>query len=170
MPTIPLEQRLLDLITRTTTEFKTIRSETGALANLTTAQKGSLVAAINELKTLVDSASGINDAAPSTTTSYSSSKTDQQIQAAINALKGDAPLALDTLKELGDLLSSSDTDTDTALAAVLAALDVRLRFDAAQALTAEQQLQARTNIGAVSAAALGNTERDLVEDFNLALL
>ncbi|UQN05440.1 hypothetical protein [Deinococcus sp. QL22] len=160
-----LEIKLRDLLTRLGTEFKSVRATTGNLADLTTAQKTSLVAAINELNALLASSSSINDAAPGTTTSYSSSKTDQQIQAAITALVDGADPALNTLKELAQALAADQSG----IAALVTALEKRVRFDAAQVLTAPEQAQARTNMGAASAAAIGDTERNLVADFEAAL-
>lgn len=53
---------------------------------------------------------------------------------------------------------------------LLAAVDKRVRFDAAQSLTADEQTQARNNIGAVAATAIGNPETDLVAAFEAALV
>ncbi|WP_019584659.1 hypothetical protein [Deinococcus apachensis] len=161
-----LETNLRNFITRVGTEFKAIRAITGDPANLTTTQKSNLVAALNELKAALANASGINDTTPGTTTTYSSTKIDAQISAAIAALVNGAPTALDTLKELTDKLSSEDS----VIAAITTALDNRVRFDAAQTLTGPQQAQARTNIGAVAATDIGNFDRDLVADFNAALV
>ena len=47
---------------------------------------------------------------------------------------------------------------------------VELRFDAAQSLTVAEQLQARTNIGAVAASDVGNTDTDFVAVFVGALV
>jgi hypothetical protein len=44
-----------------------------------------------------------------------------------------------------------------------------VRFDAAQTLTVTEQLQARTNIGAVAASDVGNTDTDFVAIFDGAL-
>ena len=55
------------------------------------------------------------------------------------------------------------------LDAILAAVNLRVRFDAAQTLTVAEQLQARTNIGAVAAADVGNTDTDFVAVFEGAL-
>lgn len=160
-----LETRLQDLITRLGTEFKTVYALTGDKAALTTTVKTSLVAAINEVKAQAGAAAVINDAAPSTTTTYSSTKTDAQIAAAVAALVNGAPTALDTLKELADKLAADDT----ALAAILTGLDNRVRVDAAQAFTTGQKAQARSNIDAVGTADLGNTDRNLVADLTAAL-
>ena len=54
--------------------------------------------------------------------------------------------------------------------ALLAAVNNRVRFDAAQSLTVAEQLQARSNIGAVAASDVGNTDTDFVAVFVGALV
>ena len=58
----------------------------------------------------------------------------------------------------------------TGIAALTAAIDKRVRFDAAQTLTVPEQTQARSNIGAVAAADIGDTTTDFVAIFNAALV
>ena len=58
----------------------------------------------------------------------------------------------------------------TTIAALTAAIDKRVRFDAAQSLTVAEQLQARSNIGAVAATDVGNTDTDFVAVFVGALV
>lgn len=145
-----LASNLQDFATRVATEFKAIRVVTGALSALTTADKTSLVNAINEVKAQAGAASGggtgssINDTTPSTTTVYSSTKTNSAIQAAVSGLVNSSPAALDTLAELATALGN---DANYA-ATTTAALGNRVRFDAAQTLTGAQQVQARANIAA----------------------
>ena len=68
----------------------------------------------------------------------------------LDALKteilGGADAAYDTLVEIQQLLQNGTSGLD----ALLAAINNRVRFDAAQTLTVAEQLQARTNIGAVA--------------------
>ncbi len=52
----------------------------------------------------------------------------------------------------------------------VAAVNNRVRFDAAQSLTVAEQLQARSNIGAVAATDVGNTDTDFVAVFVGALV
>ncbi len=78
---------------------------------------------------------------------------------------GGADAAYDTLVEIQQLLQNGTTGLD----ALLAAVSLRVRFDAAQTLTVAEQLQARTNIGAVAAADVGNTDTDFVVVFDGAL-
>ena len=70
------------------------------------------------------------------------------VAAALAALVNSSPAALDTLKELADALGDDPNFATT----VTTALANRLRVDVAQALTAAQQSQARSNIGAISRA------------------
>lgn len=78
-----LVTQVSDLATRIGTEIKTVSGRIGVLANLTTTDKTSLVAAVNEVKTLASGGSGveINDVTPSTTTVYSGSKTQNIVDA-----------------------------------------------------------------------------------------
>ncbi|QIG57920.1 hypothetical protein SEA_PAULODIABOLI_235 [Microbacterium phage PauloDiaboli] len=104
---------------RVATEFKTLRTQitgnnTGSLAGLTTTAKGNLIAAINELDAAIEAlatapgGATINDGVTATTSVWSSSKTDAEIDAAVAAavaaLTDSAPGALDTLNELAAAL------------------------------------------------------------------
>lgn len=170
MATTTLEQNLVDLVTRIGTENKLlhtfINGNAADLSGLTTTAKGNLVAALNELKAAIAGASGINDAALSTSTSYSSQKTVDTITAAIAAVVGGAPAAFDTLQELYAQLQNDETS----LATILTALGNRVRIDAQQTFTDAQKTQGRANIGAQDAAAIGDPTRDLVAVFNAALV
>lgn len=151
------------------TQIKGTRALIGALASLSTTAKDSLVAAINEIDAKTAGAGAqIDDVTPRTTTVYSSSRTDAQIAASRAALKaeilGGAGTTVDTLKEIADLLASSDINDDNAIAALTTALGNRVRFDAAQTLTAGEKVQANANIGSVSLAQFGDpaaTYRDV---------
>ncbi|UPT85177.1 hypothetical protein HAP41_0000033350 [Bradyrhizobium barranii subsp. apii] len=76
----------------------------------------------------------------------------EALQAAITALIGGAPGALDTLKELADAIN----DDASFAATVTAALAVRLRVDAAQGLTTPQKTQALANLGVILGVAASN--------------
>ena len=162
------------------------------LAALTTTNKLNLVGAINELVSTVaalsSSSGAIDDASMSSTTTWSSTKTNS----AVNALLGDilttstektwsvdrintaiaaasiqtkndlvngSAAALDTLKELADALGG---DANFA-ATTAAALGKRLRFDAAQVLSAPEKAQACANIG------VGDPERNFLAVFTAGL-
>lgn len=160
-----LSTRIESLVVRVAQEFNDVRSKVGNLSNLSTTDKASLVAAINELHAAVAATVLIDDAQVTTTTTYSSNK----IVALLNALKseilGGADAAYDTLVEIQQLLQNGTSGLD----ALLAAVNTRVRFDAAQSLTVAEQLQARTNIGAVASADVGNTDTDFVAIFEAAL-
>ena len=169
-----LEQRLILLAQAIGADIKALNISQGALTDLDTTAKASLVAAVNELKGIVDGLSGggavINDTAGDgdTTVTWSADKIFDTIAAASAALKNEltngAGAALDTLKELADALGN-----DPSFAATIASeVANRVRYDAAQALSAPQQAQARTNIGAQAAADVGNTDHDFVADYNTA--
>jgi hypothetical protein len=87
----------------------------------------------------------------------------------LDALKADilggADAAYDTLVEIQQLLQSGASGLD----ALLAAVNLRVRFDGVQTLTEEEQAQARGNIGAASAAAIGDADTDFVAIFDAAL-
>lgn len=145
----------------TGSQLKQLRALTGLLASLTTSTKNSLVDAINEVNAKTASAgAAIDDSTARTTTVYSSSKVVSAISDARASLKaeilGGAGATVDTLKEIADLLASSDLDDDTAISALTTGLGNRVRFDAAQTLTAAQKAQANANIGAVSLVQLGD--------------
>lgn len=114
----------------------------------------------------------IDDAqSSSTTVTWSVDKIQGTITAKFNEVLGGAGAALDTLNELAAALGN-----DPSFAATMATgLANRVRFDAAQVLTAPQQQQARDNIGAASAATvsglvtgLGDLDRDLAADYATA--
>lgn len=161
-----LQTQLNSFVLRVADEFNTVKGRTGHLTSLTTTDKSNLVAAINELKAAILTAVAIDDGSVTTTSTYSSSK----IVAVLNALKADilggADPAFDTLIELQQAIQNDQTG----IAALTAAIDNRVRFDAAQTLTAPQQNQARLNIGAVATTDIGDTNTDFVAIFNAALV
>ncbi len=160
-----LATRIESLVIRVAQEFNDVRSKAGNLASLSTTDKSSLVAAINELKAAVVATSAIDDAQVSASTTYSSTKIVALLDALKTEILGGADAAYDTLVEIQQLLTSGTTGLD----ALLAAVNNRVRFDAAQTLTVEAQAQARSNIGAASATAVGDTDTDFVAIFDAAL-
>ena len=162
-----LAARIADLATRLATECKSIRTlvngNSADLSALTTTQKTSLVAAINELKTAIDNAGSsitISDSTTTTTQVWSSSKVSAAIAQAKSDLVSGAGAALDTLSELAAALGNDSSFAST----VTTALGYRLRFDAAQTLTAGQKTQACTNLG------IGEPDTDFVTAFNSGLV
>lgn len=168
-------QAELDLaFTEVGTQFKQVRALIGTLASLTTTEKTNLVLAINELRQgQAQAGAQINDTTPGTGTVYSSSKTNSQIETRAASLKaeilGGAGPTVDTLKEIADLLVASDLDDDNAIAALTTSLGNRLRFDAAQTLTAPQKVQGNTNLGSVSLADFGDPAHSYKDVFTAAL-
>ena len=112
-----LAARIESLVIRVAQEFNDVRATAGNLASLSTVDKSSLVAAINELKAAVLTATAIDDAQVATTTTYSSNK----IVALLDALKADilggADAAYDTLVEIQQLLQNGTTGLDAILSA-----------------------------------------------------
>lgn len=117
----------------------------GTLTNLTTTDKTSLVAAINELNTAVTAKPSINDAAAQDTSVWSGKKVRDEITNAVTTLINGAGADSDSLKELADKITTlAQTDTGLVSAA------------SSQAFTDSQKATARANIGAASAADIGD--------------
>lgn len=159
-----------DLATRVATEIKSVRTlvngNAADLSALNTTAKANLVAAINELNTAVQNAAqtggaSINDGAASDSTTYSASKIEALVSAATAALVDNSPAALNTLDELANALGDDPNFATT----ILSGLGNRVRVDAAQTLTAPQQAQARSNIGAAGTADVGDPNTDFVATF-----
>lgn len=161
-----LEERLTAIFDAIAKDIKGIIDTRGNLAQLNTTEKSSLVAALNELQSRINEASGqasgINDNSVGADSVWSSSKTQQAIAAAAASVKQQiidgAPDALDTLNELAAYVESDLTGA----AAMAESINKRVRFDEAQALTPEQQLQACQNIG------VGNPATDFLAAYNAA--
>ena len=104
-----LQTQLNSFVLRVAEEFNTVKGRTGTLTALTTTDKSSLVAAINELKSAILTAVAIDDLTVATTSTYSSSK----IVSVLDALKADvlggADPAYDTLLELQQALQNDQT-------------------------------------------------------------
>lgn len=154
-----LAQRIIDLATAIGVDIKLSRTREGDLTSLTTTAKTSLVSAINEINVALGSAgANINDAATNgnTTETWSADKIFDTIEAAKIAVKSDltngASTALDTLSELAAALGN-DANFATTIAT---GLSNRVRFDAAQTLSAGQKTQACANIG------IGEPDSDFV--------
>ena len=96
--------------------------------------------------------------------SISQGDIDDAIAALRLELRAGAGPALDTFAEIEAQLTA-DAGTAAALATAIAN---RVRYDAAQGLTAPQKLQARDNIGAQDAAAIGNPDADLAALYAVA--
>lgn len=171
-----LETKLNALALAIAGDIKNLRTTRGDVSTLTTTEKSNLVGALNELKALVDTVSGgvgnlINDTAAATNTTYSSTKITADIAAAVTALVDSSPGALNTLNELAAAIG----DDANFAATITAALGARLRFDAAQTLTAGEKTQGLDNLGAAAVTdfdalvtAIGDTDADLALAYTTA--
>lgn len=156
-----LQTRLTAAFQAVGADIKALFSNQGNLANLTSTDKTSLVAAINEARAASASGGVVlddNAASSSTTVAWSPAKITAQIGSAVSGLLGGASSAFDTLQEIEARLGTDQT----ALDGLLTAVGNRVAFDAVQSLSAPQQLQAQQNIG------LGNADADLVAVYNAA--
>ena len=163
-----LETRLQELIAAIGPDIKALQDTRGILANLTTDAKDDLVSAINELDAAIEAlqtgAAGIDDGVVSTTTTWSSQKTTDEIAQAIANLIGGASAGYQTLAELQALLE----DQDDAVAALVASIANRLRFDQPQSLTEAEKAQGNENLGSLSLVQSGDVDVDLVALYNQA--
>lgn len=146
-------------------DIKDLRTKQGTLTSLSTTAKANLVAAINELYSMLGNAGAqINDTAGdgNTTETWSANKIFDTIEAAKLAVKNDlvngAGATLDTLNELAAALGN-DPNFATTLATEMGK---RVRFDAAQTLSAAEKLQACNNIG------IGDPETDFAATYATA--
>ena len=173
-----LESRIIALAQAVGTDVKALTAAQGSLSALNTTAKTSLVVAINELLTLVSGSGAViddNAGDGSTAVTWSANKIFDSIEAAKAAVKNDlvngAGAALDTLNELAAALGDDPSFAST----IATEIANRVRFDAAQTMTTPQQAQARSNIGAASAAdvstllaGLGTYDRDYAADYAAA--
>jgi uncharacterized protein (UPF0371 family) len=167
------ETRLRDIVTRIGTEAKALRTllngNAADLTGLTTTAKTNLVAALNELQaeiTALGSPAQIADTETVANKTWSSTKINDAITTAISALTTGAPAAMNTLDELANALGDDANFAST----ITTALSNRLRFDAAQALTAPQKVQGNANLGSASLVDTGVLDTDYVAVFNAALV
>lgn len=119
-----------------------------------------IAAALAAIAALPSAASLISDAAGAGVTdkTWSADKLVSEFAATITAavaqakteIVDGAPAAYDTLLEIANYISTDQTQA----AAILLALDNRVRFDAAQTLSAAEQEQAQANIGVTGAGLL----------------
>lgn len=152
------QERITALAQAIGADIGKILANQGSLTALTTTDKTSLVNAINELKTAIASASGIDDASTSTSATWSSDKINTSINNAVAALVNGAGTTLDTLNELAEALGD-DANFATTIATQMGK---RVRVDAAQTFTVAEQAQGCENLG------IGNPDTDFVAVYNTA--
>ena len=95
-----LATRIESLVIRVAQEFNDVRAKAGNLANLNTTDKSSLVAAINELQTAVQSAAVINDEQVSASTAYSSNKHFSTLAIVLAQLGGELTVTQETIQSV----------------------------------------------------------------------
>lgn len=189
-----LEARLISLAQAIGADVKTINTAIGALANLTTTQKSSLVVALNELNSSIGTLSSltttqkgnlvaainevlsavnsidltalIDDTAGNgdTTVTYSADKIFDLLDALKSEILGGIPTS--TLDTIKEL--ADFLSDNTVAGGLVEQLANRVRVDAAQSFNSTQQAQARDNIGAIASADIGNPDRDFAADYATA--
>ena len=128
----------------------------GDLTALTTAEKTTLVGALNELKSGLDTV---------TSSAIDAATVQSMINTGITALVDGAPDALNTLNEIATALA----EDQTALDGILLALAKRVRVDAVQSFSDVEKTQGRSNIGAAASADVGEVvTADFVATYNAA--
>lgn len=179
-----LETELKTTLAQIGTDMKTANDERGDLSSLPVPiQAASLAGALVLVHGLITggNSSEIDDGTTATDSTWSSSKIAGEILALLDdsatsgatktwsvdqiiaeiesradtkiaALVGDAPGLLNTLAEIADALN----DNPDVIQDLLAAQALRLRFDAAQTLTAGQKTQGLDNLGAVPISVYGD--------------
>lgn len=154
-----LTQSINDGFAQITTLLKqvntTLKGNQGDLTKLSTADKTSLVNALNELKNTIANKTSINDSQITTANTWSATKISTEITTVITNLINGADVSSDTLKELADRI-----------AALAQADNGLVSASQAQAFTAAQKLQARSNIDVYSKAEIGDINTNFVTTIN----
>ena len=154
-----LTQSINDGFAQITTLLKqvnnTLKGNQGDLTKLSTADKTSLVNALNELKSTIDNKTSIDDSQNTTANTWSAKKISNEITTAITNLINGADVSSDTLKELADKITGL-TQADNGLVSA----------KVAQSFTAPEKLQARNNIDVYSKAEIGDVNTNFVTTIN----
>ena len=154
-----LTQSINDGFAQITTLLKqvnnTLKGNQGDLTKLSTADKTSLVNALNELKTTIDNKSAINDSQNTATNTWSATKISAEITTAITNLINGADVSSNTLKELADKITAL-VQADKGLVSATQA----------QAFNEQQKAQARSNIDVYSKAEIGDINTNFVTTIN----
>lgn len=167
-----LSTNISNLATRVATEIKAVRTlvngNASDLSSLTTTAKSNLVAAINELQSEInniDLTALISDNTTGSSTTWSSSKINTQIEAAVAALVDGAPGLLDTLNELAAALGD-DANFATTISTQLAG---KSEIGHGHVIADVTGLQAALDSKA-NAADVGNTSTNYVTVFEAGLV
>lgn len=154
-----LTQSINDGFVQITTLLKqvnnTLKGNQGDLTKLNTADKTSLVNALNEVKGLISSISSINDSQTTTSNTWSATKISNEITTAITNLINGADASSDTLKDLADKIT-----------ALVQADSNLVSAGQPQSFTAQQKAQARNNIDVYSKAEVGDINTNFVTTIN----
>ena len=154
-----LTQSINDGFAQITTLLKqvnnTLKGNQGDLTKLSTADKTSLVNALNELKTSIDNKTSIDDSQATTANTWSATKISSEITQAIAKLINGADVSSDTLKGLADKIAALAQADNGLVSASLS-----------QAFTEQQKAQARTNIDVYSKAEIGDINTNFVTTIN----
>ena len=154
-----LTQSINDGFAQITTLLKqvdnTLKGNQGDLTKLSTADKTSLVNALNELKSTIDNKSAINDSQTTAANTWSATKISNEITTAITNLINGADASSDTLKGLADKI-----------AALAQADNGLVSTNQAQDFTEQQKAQARNNIDVYSKAEIGDINTNFVTTIN----
>ena len=133
----------------------TLKANQGDLTKLNTADKTSLVKALNELKNTIDNKTSIDDSQNTAGNTWSAAKISNEITTAITNLINGADVSSDTLKELADkIVALAQADNGLVSASQ------------SQSFTAQQKAQARTNIDVYSKAEIGDINTNFVTTIN----
>ncbi len=143
-------------------DIKLLAGRIGDLTSLTTTQKTSIVAALNEIHAAIGSSGAVIDDTAgngNTNVAWSADKIFDTIEEAKTIVKAEildgSPAALDTLNELAAALND-----DPNFAATLAStVNNKVDFASPQTLTTAQRLQACENIG------IGDPETDFLGNY-----
>ena len=133
----------------------TLKANQGDLTKLNTADKTSLVNALNELKNTIDNKTSIDDSQNTAGNTWSAAKISNEITTAITNLINGADASSDTLKELADKI-----------AALAQADNGLVSANQLQAFTEQQKAQARSNIDVYSKAEIGDINTNFVTTIN----
>ena len=154
-----LTQSINDGFAQITTLLKqvnnTLKGNQGDLTKLSTADKTSLVNALNELKTTIDTKTSINDSQNTTVNTWSATKISNEITTAITNLINGTDASSDTLKELADKIAALAQADNGLVSAKIS-----------QSFTAPEKLQARNNIDVYSKAEIGDINTNFVTTIN----
>lgn len=154
-----LTQSINDGFAQITTLLKqvntTLKGNQGDLTKLSTADKTSLVNALNELKTSIGNNTSIDDSKATAANTWSATKISGEITTAITKLINGADVSSDTLKELADKI-----------AALAQADNGLVSASQSQTFTEQQKARARSNIDVYSKAEIGDINTNFVTTIN----